>query len=310
MPPASDMAHFLGRFHVLLVHLPIGLIVLVAFLELLARSPRFKHVNSAVGAVLALAVPATIASVICGWLLARGDEYEPNLLRLHKWMGIALAAACTLTTMSYGLRLRNLYRLGLVVTFVLLVGAGHLGGSLTHGKDYLTRYAPSSLRTWMDPGEKTPALQPAPSSPNPLEGQVFSDIIEPTFKQYCVGCHGPEKSGAKLRLDSYPGILKGSENGPILVSGKPGESELIKRLRLPLATDDHMPPQGKPQPGDAELALLEWWIAVGAPLEKRVGELQPPAPIQRLLETRRRPGVSVTTAPASAVPDPASAPTQ
>ncbi len=304
MAASSDIVLFVGRFHVLLVHLPIGLIVLVAFLELLARSPRFKHASSAVGPVLALAVPAAIASALCGWLLAQGGEYDPHLLRLHRWLGIAVAAACTLTALAWWLSLKNLYRLGVVATFVALVGAGHLGGSLTHGTDYLTRYAPVSLRTWLNTDGNALASATTPSSRNATEGQVFAELVEPTFNQFCVGCHGPEKTKAKLRLDSYPAILKGSENGPVLIPGKPGESEIIKRLRLPLATDDHMPPEGKPQPGAADLALLEWWIAAGAPRDKKVVDLKPPPEIQRVLDARRAAGVSATADPVAATSAP------
>jgi hypothetical protein len=302
MVPSPDIALFIGRFHVMLVHLPIGLIVLVAFLEILALWPRFKHAGSAAGPVLALAVPSTIASVICGWLLAQGGEYEPNLLRLHRWMGIAVAVACTLTALAYGLKLRNLYRFGVGVSFVFLVGVGHLGGSLTHGKDYLVRYAPDFVRRL---NTENVALSSAPAAgAGSASGElVFADVIESSFKQYCVGCHGPEKAGAKLRLDSYAAILKGSEHGPVLIPGKPGESEIIKRLRLPLATDDHMPPEGKPQPADADLVLLEWWVAAGAPVAKSVRELQPPQPIQRLLEARHRSGHSAMTAPVTNTPE-------
>ena len=310
MAASSDLALFIGRFHVLLVHLPIGLIVLVAFLELLACSPRFKHASSAVGPVLALAVPATIASAICGWLLAQAGEYEPHLLRLHKWMGIAVAVACTLTALAYWLNVKNLYRLGLVASFVALVGAGHLGGSLTHGKDYLTRYAPASLRAWMEAGGTARASAAASRLDNASGDEVFSDIIQPAFKQYCVGCHGPVKAGASLRLDSYAAILKGSEHGPVLVSGKPAESELIKRLRLPLVTDDHMPPEGKPQPGMAELELLEWWIAAGAPSDKKVVDLQPPPQIQDLLAARRGRGAGDTVSRITVAPQSPSAPNQ
>jgi hypothetical protein len=282
----------------------------VAFLELLARSPRFKHASAAVGPVLALAVPATIASAVCGWLLAQGGEYEPHLLRLHRWMGIAVAAACTLTGLAYRFNLKNLYRLGVVATFIAVIGAGHLGGSLTHGKDYLTRYAPASLRAWLDTDRAGLSTAAAPRPDSPSGEQVFADIIEPAFKQYCLACHGPEKTKAHLRLDSYAGILKGSENGTVLVPGRPAESELIRRMRLPLGTDDHMPPEGKPQPGTADLALLEWWIAAGAPSNKRVQELQPPPQIQSLLAARHGKGAGDTVSPVTAAPQSPSAPDQ
>ena len=94
MSGPSDISLFFGRLHPLLVHLPIGLIVLLALLEVLARSHRFKQANANAGLILALAVPASLVSVLCGWLLSLGGGYPDSLLQWHKWTGIATAAAC------------------------------------------------------------------------------------------------------------------------------------------------------------------------------------------------------------------------
>ena len=126
---------FLGRLHPLLVHLPIGLIVLLAFLELLAASSRRPRANASTGAILALAVPVSIASAVCGWLLSLGGGYEPSLLQWHKWTGIAVAALCAGLGVLYWLDWKKAYRVGLLGTFGVLLWASHYGGSLTHGKD-------------------------------------------------------------------------------------------------------------------------------------------------------------------------------
>jgi YHS domain-containing protein len=47
-----------------------------------------------------------------------------------------------------------------------------------------------------------------------------------------------------------------------------------------------MPPEGKPQPTKEEIALLQWWIDLGAPGDKKVAELKPNASIKRILGTR------------------------
>jgi len=47
-----------------------------------------------------------------------------------------------------------------------------------------------------------------------------------------------------------------------------------------------MPPEGKPQPDADQVTLLQWWIDAGAPAEKTVGELKPPARILRTLQAR------------------------
>jgi hypothetical protein len=57
-------------------------------------------------------------------------------------------------------------------------------------------------------------------------------------------------------------------------------------LRLPIEDEDHMPPEGKPQPSAEDLALLAWWIDAGAPAEAKVADLKPPAAIVQILEAR------------------------
>ena len=262
MTPDSNLTLFLGHLHPLLVHLPIGLIVLLVFLELLHRSARFAKATEAVGPVLLLAVPTSIAAAACGWLLASGGGYDARLLQLHRWTGIAVAALCTLVGLAHRLDLRQLYRLGLAACFVALVGASHFGGSLTHGKDYLSRYAPRPLRKLLGGGQAESASVNKPSVL--AEKQAFEQVVKPVLGRYCVPCHGPEKAKSGLRLDSLQAALKGGEHGAVIVPGKSAESEFIKRMTLPPDQDDHMPPDGKPQPSADDLALLRWWVDAGA----------------------------------------------
>src|SRR5580765_3824261 len=140
------MTQFFGHLHPLLVHLPIGLIVLLAILEWLARYPRFKGANASARFILALAIPLAIFTALCGWLLSIGGTYGDRLLQLHKWTGIGTAAACAIAGLFYWLDCKRLYRFSLFSTILVLVIASHFGGSLTHGSDYLVRFAPGPLR--------------------------------------------------------------------------------------------------------------------------------------------------------------------
>jgi hypothetical protein len=47
-----------------------------------------------------------------------------------------------------------------------------------------------------------------------------------------------------------------------------------------------MPPDGKPQPSAEDIRLLQWWVDAGAPGDKKVGELKPPAHIAGLINAR------------------------
>ena len=101
MSGPSEMSQFIGRLHPLLVHLPIGLIVLLAILEILSRVPRFKHANGSSRLILLLAAPLSLFTVLCGWLLSRTGSYGADLLQWHFWTGIATAVGCCLAAILH-----------------------------------------------------------------------------------------------------------------------------------------------------------------------------------------------------------------
>ena len=92
----------------------------------------------------------------------------------------------------------------------------------------------------------------------------FSTDILPIFSDRCVRCHGPDKAKEGLRLDTLAAVLKGSERGPVVTSGKPETSTLLKLVSLPAEDGDRMPPKGDRLSAD-QLARLRQWIAAGLP---------------------------------------------
>lgn len=300
-PP--DFVLFLGRLHPLFLHLPIGLIVLLATLEGISRLTRYRQANSNAGFVLLLAVPASICTAVCGWLLSLGGGYQDSLLQWHKWTGIGTAGLCLVTAVFYGLNLKKAYRVSLFTSLGLLMVASHYGGSLTHGSDYLARYAPGPLRGWLGGGAPIAKIQTAPGTGT--ESTAHTALVKPILDEYCVSCHGPAKAKGGLKLDSFEGLMKGSKNGPVVTAGKPGESDLVKRLLLVPESEDHMPPAGKPQPGADDLALLNWWIENGASEDKKVGELKLNPKVAGILAKRMRaPAVEESALPKGLEPIP------
>jgi YHS domain-containing protein/uncharacterized membrane protein len=281
---SSDLVLFFGRFHPLLVHLPIGLLILLAFMEALACWRRFEKANAGAGIVLALAIPGALFSVICGWLLSTSGGYDAQLLDRHFWTGIATAAGAVLAGFFYALNARPLYRVTVFATFGIMVVASHFGGSLTHGSDYLTRYAPEPIRSWLG----TPRPTPVPANPAQpaVEPDAFTQVVHPILDQYCIACHSQEKAKGSLRLDSYEALMKGGSSGVAVVPGNSAESELIARILLPLDDDDHMPPEGKPQPSPDDLALLRWWIDSGAAPDQPVAALKTTPRVAEILSRR------------------------
>jgi Planctomycete cytochrome C len=58
----------------------------------------------------------------------------------------------------------------------------------------------------------------------------YSEDIAPIFRGWCVSCHEPGGEGYEatgLDLTSYAAVMKGSKFGPMIIPGRPDESNLI-----------------------------------------------------------------------------------
>lgn len=99
------------------------------------------------------------------------------------------------------------------------------------------------------------------AEPPPAAIEFFERKVRPLLIENCTSCHGEKKQEASLRLDTREGLLKGSDKGPIIVTGEPDASRLIKAIQY--AGEPKMPPKGK-LPPDAIEALVAW-IKLGAP---------------------------------------------
>ncbi|MBL9205017.1 MAG: hypothetical protein JNN01_08020 [Opitutaceae bacterium] len=275
----EPLLQFIGRLHPLAVHLPIGVFVLLAVVETIGLvRPAARLTPPLRSLFLALGLLSAVSAAGFGWLLARHGDYDATLLERHRWLGTGFAG------LALGLFLvrRHLraYASGLIVSLALLGAAGHLGGSLTHGEQYLTL---------------AKAIPSAPAHAAPEEAKVFDEVIHPILKERCVACHGPTKSNGDLRYDTRDYVLKGGKSGPTFKAGPPPTSLLLKRIHLPLEAKEHMPPKGKPQPTDDEMTLLEWWIDAGAPVDGRVADHAPSASVLDLMAARL--GIPAAPAP-------------
>jgi mono/diheme cytochrome c family protein len=104
-----------------------------------------------------------------------------------------------------------------------------------------------------------PAASPAAAAPTAID---FERQIRPLLVSHCGDCHGPDTQESHLRLDVKHRVLKGGDFGTVIVAGKSGESELLRRIT---STDEKkmMPPDGD-RLSAADIALLETWIDAGA----------------------------------------------
>ena len=118
----------------------------MGILEVLAKFPRFKGVAQNNRLILGLVAAASVTAASLGWMLSQAGGYDPQLLPLHKWTGFAVAATCTLAWLLNCRGWPRAYQISLLATLVVLVVASHLGASITHGRDFLTQFAPGPLR--------------------------------------------------------------------------------------------------------------------------------------------------------------------
>ncbi len=66
-------------------------------------------------------------------------------------------------------------------------------------------------------------------------------------------------------------VFKGGEHGPIIITGDPTESEIVKRISLPPGDKKGMPNKEK-RLSAAEIAIIKLWIQKGAPWPANPGK--------------------------------------
>jgi uncharacterized membrane protein len=266
----EKIIELLGHLHPLVLHLPIGILVLLVLLEignLIARSSsseRWPTLADGTRAFILFCLGAsTILSAAFGLMLANGGGYETNLLFDHRMYGLLSALLALILFLVH--RQSVLYVIFLTATVVVMVLAGHNGGSLTHGKGYLSGFWNLSAL-----GSEVSKIENRATSLDEVE--VFAQVVQPIFQERCVSCHGDSKQKGGLRLDSWDAIFKGGESGEVVVAGDANESLLMQRIWLPESHEDHMPPEGKPQPSLNEIRMLEWWVETSGGPEVFLGE--------------------------------------
>jgi Planctomycete cytochrome C/Leucine rich repeat len=89
---------FLGRFHVLLVHLPLGILTLAVALEILVRFRSFRSLESAVAPAWIAGAISALVTVALGFMHATEESFEdvPEV-EAHQWAGVTLAVVACLT---------------------------------------------------------------------------------------------------------------------------------------------------------------------------------------------------------------------
>jgi len=294
-PLLSSVIEFVGHLHPVLVHLPIGILLLACLFIWQSKRLRFAYLQPVINIILLLGFISAVFSCITGYLLFSQGDYDDRLAHWHQWMGISVALLSGLTYLLRfkPSRLRWQGTMGLIL-LVLLFVTGHLGGSLTHGTDYLTQPL-LAANTEVLPG---PASRPVPDVQQAL---VYTDLVQPVLKTKCYDCHGGARQKGKLRLDQADLLLQGGKDGRVIVPGKADQSLLIKRILLSEDDEHHMPPTDRKQLTEEEKTLLQWWINQGPDFTEKVDNIYQPPAIRPVLLSFQRDSAQFYHAPL--VPD-------
>lgn len=268
-----NLIYFLGRFHVLMLHIPIGIIVAILVLEIMARRERFRYLEAASPFLWVAGAVSAILTVILGYMhFAEGGFVGPSAAQ-HRTFGTALAVIITVVAVLRAGRFAANYRpvfLPAAVLMVLLASiTGHYGGNLTHGSTYLVEYAPQPIRSLAGLAPRRPPVTSLEAA------DPFQDLVGPMLQSRCSSCHNEDKREADLVLTSYEGVMNGGETGSVVVAGRSSVSELLRRVQLPDDDEEFMPAEGKTPLTDAQVQIIEWWIDAGLPNETTMDQVSP-----------------------------------
>ncbi len=157
----QEFGFFLGRFHVLALHLPIGIVIAAVVLDWLARRPRYAALASAAPLLWGLAAVSAVLTAVLGYLHFGEGGFTGPSAEAHRLWGTVTAVAAVagwwLASRSGGRA--GAVRLAAGIAMLALVSiTGHYGGNLTHGTTFLGEYAPSFLRGLIGAAPRRPPV--------------------------------------------------------------------------------------------------------------------------------------------------------
>ncbi|MFD1614129.1 FN3 associated domain-containing protein [Gelatiniphilus marinus] len=263
----------LGRFHPLILHLPIGALLLTFFLDVMGRLQK-NYPKTTIKYALGFSSFFSILACILGYFLSLEGGYSEDVLNIHFWTGIASAILISLLFVlanKKGKLIKRLFFPLFVITIIVISVAGHFGSVLTHGDNFITEH--------LKPLPKVKTITHIDSL------NMYDDVVLKIFDNKCIECHNSSKRKGELALHTKESILKGGESGDVLTLGNANNSMLYKHIMLPISDEKHMPPEGKPQLTKHEIWLIEYWINKSADFNTKVVALPKNDTLNTLLNT-------------------------
>lgn len=275
-----NFVFFLGRFHVLMLHLPIGIIVVLFLMEWLSRKEQYRYLQSALPFLWGAMAVTSVLTVALGYMHFAEGSFTGQSAYQHRFFGTVVAVLALIVgmvrTSSFADKYKPLYFPASAVLLLLITITGHFGGNLTHGDTFLIEYAPQPIRSLV-------GLAPRRTITNLADADPFEDIVGPMLRDKCQGCHNNDKHENDLNLTSYDSVMRGGENGKVIVPGNTEFSELLRRITRAPDDDEFMPAEGKPPLTARQVDIIRWWITAGAPNGVKLGSMDLTADIKSML---------------------------
>ncbi|HEX7238185.1 MAG TPA: DUF2231 domain-containing protein, partial [Gammaproteobacteria bacterium] len=160
----QDFVFFVGRFHVLALHLPIGIVIAAVVLDWIARRPRYSALAQASPFLWGAAAISAVFTAALGYMHFAEGGFTGASADAHRFWGTLTAVAALgswwLAASGRGAPAGALRLADGIVMLALVSITGHYGGNLTHGTEFLEEYAPQFLRSLLG----AEARRPAPAS--------------------------------------------------------------------------------------------------------------------------------------------------
>jgi uncharacterized membrane protein/YHS domain-containing protein len=135
----------LGRFHVVVIHFPIAFLLLGALVEAAGLARKQWGNQGVVRLLTAVGALSAVVAMVLGLLHGSASDYAGTLSWVFWWhraLGIAVTVAAVVALFAVELRARRkgtsrFATAALLVSAILVGAAGHFGGSLVYGWEYL-----------------------------------------------------------------------------------------------------------------------------------------------------------------------------
>jgi mono/diheme cytochrome c family protein len=264
LPPDGEMRgpailSILGNFHILALHLPAALLLIVPLFEIFERH---EQATVTVRRLSVISAVGTWGAVLCGVFHAHFNGFSGEAIELHLWGGIAASAFAGLASLA----LVKAFRVRLAAQAVaigVMSFAAHIGGELVHEEGF-----PFKANKVASPRKVEIPVAVAQVS---QKRDDYAEVIAPMLDAHCVACHGAKKVKGKLRMDSLEALTKGGSEGSTFVPGDLKKSLMHVRVTLPPDDEEFMPTEGE-KLSKEQIQALGLWIE-GKPIPDELAKV-------------------------------------